>query len=405
MSSHREAPEISKDPVADNADVYAFVSPDSPTTVTIVTNFVPLQGPAGGPNFYEFGDDVLYSIYIDNDGDAMPEIEYQFQFTSTLQNPNTFLYNTGHDRLARTDPGPGTPGSPTRSSGSTPASRPRSPAGQARRRAPAQARPGLQQGPDPLDGARNRPSVPAVQHRPAIDARLRGELGHPAVQSLPTGEKVFCGQRNDPFYVDLGVDLRPRRPAAVPAASTDPVRRPDAEGVDATKAAEHPHDRDPGPDLDAHEGRLGADERHRPLVRARHLERRQPAQGADVRRPQELRGRVGPVGAGLAPRQPALQRGDRAARREGRLEPRQPGRRLGVPAERPASPELASSDRERPLPEPRSRTSRRYHNARRADLVAILLTGIPDGVVNAVLPHVPLPTFTGTARPTPTCFG
>ena len=98
MSSHREAPEISKDPVADNADVYAFVSPDRPGTVTIITNFVPLQGPAGGPNFYEFGDDVLYSIYIDNDGDAKPEIEYQFQFNSTLQNPNTFLYNTGRSR-------------------------------------------------------------------------------------------------------------------------------------------------------------------------------------------------------------------------------------------------------------------------------------------------------------------
>src|SRR6516162_8584408 len=95
MSSHREAPEISKDPVADNADVYAFVSPDNPTTVTIISNFVPLQGPAGGPNFYEFGDDVLYSIYIDNDGDALPEIEYQFQFSSTLRNNDTFLYNTG----------------------------------------------------------------------------------------------------------------------------------------------------------------------------------------------------------------------------------------------------------------------------------------------------------------------
>ena len=60
MSSHREAPEISQDPVADNADVYAFVSPDRPGTVTIISNFVPLQGPATGPNFYEFDDDVLY---------------------------------------------------------------------------------------------------------------------------------------------------------------------------------------------------------------------------------------------------------------------------------------------------------------------------------------------------------
>src|SRR6202165_176054 len=95
MSSHREAPEISKDPVADNADVYAFVSPDKPNTVTIITNFVPLQGPPGGPNFFEFGDDVLYYIYIDNDGDGVPEISYQFKFNTVISNPDTFLYNTG----------------------------------------------------------------------------------------------------------------------------------------------------------------------------------------------------------------------------------------------------------------------------------------------------------------------
>ena len=94
MSSHREAPEISKDPVADNTDVYAFVSPDKPDTVTIITNYVPAEAPAGGPNFYEFGDDVLYSIYIDNDGDGLAEIAYEFRFQSKLVNPNTFLYNT-----------------------------------------------------------------------------------------------------------------------------------------------------------------------------------------------------------------------------------------------------------------------------------------------------------------------
>src|SRR4051795_13053632 len=103
MSSHREAPEISKDPLADNCDVYAFVSPDDPSTVTIVTNFIPLQGPAGGPNFYEFGQDVRYHIYIDNDGDGMPEIEYQFRFFSSRQNDNTFLYNTG-PIMSLTDP-------------------------------------------------------------------------------------------------------------------------------------------------------------------------------------------------------------------------------------------------------------------------------------------------------------
>jgi hypothetical protein len=95
MSSHREAPAISQDPVADNADTYAFVSPDDPTTVTIITNYVPLEGPPGGPNFFEFGDDVLYSIFIDNDGDAFPDITFQFRFRTTYQNEDTFLYNTG----------------------------------------------------------------------------------------------------------------------------------------------------------------------------------------------------------------------------------------------------------------------------------------------------------------------
>src|SRR5579864_1376729 len=95
MSSHREAPEISKDPVADNTDTYAFVSPNRPDTVTMIANFIPLEGPDGGPNFYEFGNDVLYEILVDNDGDGLPEITYQFRFETETRNPDTFLYNTG----------------------------------------------------------------------------------------------------------------------------------------------------------------------------------------------------------------------------------------------------------------------------------------------------------------------
>ena len=95
MSSHREAPEISKDPVADSTDVYAFVSPDKPDTVTLIANYVPLEDPAGGPNFFEFGDDVRYRIHVDNDGDGLSNVIYEFQFTTQITNPNTFLYNTG----------------------------------------------------------------------------------------------------------------------------------------------------------------------------------------------------------------------------------------------------------------------------------------------------------------------
>src|SRR5256886_6912494 len=95
MSSHREAPEISKDPVADSTDVYAFVSPDKPDTVTLIANYLPLEGPAGGPNFYEFGDDVLYEIHVDNNGDGRAAVTYQFRFSTEVRNENTFLYNPG----------------------------------------------------------------------------------------------------------------------------------------------------------------------------------------------------------------------------------------------------------------------------------------------------------------------
>src|SRR5438132_2838716 len=95
MSSHREAPEISKDPVADSTDLYAFVSPDRPDTVTIIANYIPLEAPAGGPNFYEFGDDVRYEIHVDNDGDGHADVTYRSHFHTKLRNPDTFLYNTG----------------------------------------------------------------------------------------------------------------------------------------------------------------------------------------------------------------------------------------------------------------------------------------------------------------------
>src|SRR5436305_14401186 len=94
MSSHREAPEISKDPVADSTDLYAFVSPDKPDTVTLIANYVPLETPAGGPNFYELGDDVLYEIHIDTHGHSQADITYQLRFRTQLPDPDTFLYNT-----------------------------------------------------------------------------------------------------------------------------------------------------------------------------------------------------------------------------------------------------------------------------------------------------------------------
>ncbi len=92
-SSHREAPMISGDPKVDATDLYAFVSPDKKNTVTIIANYIPFEEPAGWPNFDSFDDKALYEINIDNNGDAKPDITYQFQFKTTVMNPNTFLYN------------------------------------------------------------------------------------------------------------------------------------------------------------------------------------------------------------------------------------------------------------------------------------------------------------------------
>jgi hypothetical protein len=184
MSSHREAPEISQDPVADSTDLYAFVSPDRPSTVTLIANYVPLQEPAGGPNFYEFGDNVLYEIHIDNNGDGQAEITYQFQFTTQLADPGTFLYNTG----------------PIRSLSS------------------------------PNWNRRQHYSITRVEHgRSRLIARHLpcppcniGPLSTPdykklceaAVRDLPGGMRSFAGQRAEGFYVDLGsiFDLANLRP-------------------------------------------------------------------------------------------------------------------------------------------------------------------------------------------------
>ncbi|MEP7357194.1 MAG: DUF4331 domain-containing protein, partial [Anaerolineales bacterium] len=94
-SSHREAPFISNDPAADNTDVYAFVSPDRQDSVTLIGDWIPFEAPSGGPNYFKFADEVDYEIHVDNIGDAKSHVTYRFEFDTHTRNPNTFLYNTG----------------------------------------------------------------------------------------------------------------------------------------------------------------------------------------------------------------------------------------------------------------------------------------------------------------------
>ena len=93
-SSHREAPMLIGDPLADNTDIYTFVSPDKPDTVTILANFVPFENPGNGPNFYRFGDDVLYEIHVDNVGDAVSHITYQIRFTTRFPSSNRATFGS-----------------------------------------------------------------------------------------------------------------------------------------------------------------------------------------------------------------------------------------------------------------------------------------------------------------------
>src|SRR5687767_3384905 len=92
-SSHREAPIISKDAFADNTDTYVFISPENENNVVLAASWIPFEGPEGGPNYYEWDPNALYEIYVDTDGNATPNVTYTLSSRVETVNPATFLYN------------------------------------------------------------------------------------------------------------------------------------------------------------------------------------------------------------------------------------------------------------------------------------------------------------------------
>jgi hypothetical protein len=208
-SSHSEAPLISQDPRADNTDLYAFVSPDDTSTVTIIANYIPLEAPASGPNFYSFDDSALYQIGIDQNGDGNADIGYQFRFNTQTRNGDTFLYNTG----------------PITSLNSPNWNRPQTyTVTRVRLNKEGHAK-------DPVVLGSNIPTPPdniGPRSTPNYAA-----LASSGVTNLSGGIKVFAGQRDDPFYVDLGsifdlAGLRPFNPFHL-------IPLPATAGVDALK--------------------------------------------------------------------------------------------------------------------------------------------------------------------------
>jgi Domain of unknown function (DUF4331) len=174
-SSHREAPLIAAEPQLDNTDVYAFVSPDRPDTVTLIANWIPFEEPNGGPNFYPFAEKTAYDIEIDNNGDARPDITYRWWFHNSYRNRNTFLYNTGVV-TSLDDPDLNFRQTYTLQ---------------------AITKTGVH---TLVDGAPVAPSDTGRASMPNYAA-----LSNAAVTDVPGGGKSFAGQADDPFFLDLRV--------------------------------------------------------------------------------------------------------------------------------------------------------------------------------------------------------
>ena len=181
-SSHREAPLIADDPLADNTDVYAFRTPDDPSTVTIVANYIPLSLPEGGPNYAHFGEDIRYEIHIKNQtsagalGTATDDLTYRFTFERANEDPSTFFnirlgaenLNTSYTLQRSTNGGASFQDIVT--DGDTP---------------PANI------GPRSIESGAGLNTT--------YDALVQA-----AIETATTGETVFAGPRDDPFFVDLG---------------------------------------------------------------------------------------------------------------------------------------------------------------------------------------------------------
>jgi hypothetical protein len=176
-SSHREAPLIANDPLADNTDVYAFRSPDNPNTVTLIACYIPGELPHGGPNFHSFGENIRYEIHVDNNAAVSgDEITYRFTFTRSNQDPSTFFrVRLGQENLrTRFKCERSLDGGATWTTI-------------------------YNDGPVPPPFIGNRSITGGAGLNTTYDALIQQ-----AIVSATTGEKIYCGPADDPFFVDLG---------------------------------------------------------------------------------------------------------------------------------------------------------------------------------------------------------
>ena len=178
-SSHREAPLSSLDPTGDDTDLYAFTAKDAPGSLTVVSNWIPFEDPAGGPNFYRFDDRARYYLNVDNTGDGVYDVRYRFTFRTRIGNKETFLYAL---------PGVSSIDDPKLNVKQSYKVE-RLTYRRGKLRSTRTLANGLPVAPNNV-GPKTIPNYAAVADQ--------------AIRTLPGGGKVFAGQREDPFFVDLG---------------------------------------------------------------------------------------------------------------------------------------------------------------------------------------------------------
>ena len=173
-----EAPLISNDPLADNTDVYAFRSPEDSSKIILIANYIPFEHPAGGPNYYDFGENIRYEIHVDNNT-ATPgdDIIYRFTFTNVDEDNSTFFnirlgkQNIKTSYKCERSINGGQSFTTIVASGTVPPNN---------------------IGPRSIDGP------------VGLNAGSYESLMTAAIATASSGEKVFCGPVDDPFFVDLG---------------------------------------------------------------------------------------------------------------------------------------------------------------------------------------------------------
>ncbi len=184
-SSHREAPNISLDPTADNTDVYAFTAQNAPASLTVIANWIPLEDPAGGPNFYNFDPRADYFINIDNTGDGRADIRYRWKFKTRIRDRNSFLYaKPGVTSIKDPDLNLQQSYNVFKETITRPGGRARTTTQRIARNIPV---------------APNNVGPKTFNGTGGYDA-----VANQAVRPLNGGGQTFAGQRDEAFYIDLG---------------------------------------------------------------------------------------------------------------------------------------------------------------------------------------------------------